>query len=67
MLKKHKPGKGDLQEGVYAAYELSDFIEIKKELIKDHDSFCVRLTSSNSDQAYLVNKKQLHFLHIVFT
>ena len=54
--KNHAPGKGDVQEGVFAAYNLTDIEGIKKGLASNPGSKPIRLVSTKSDLIYLVNE-----------
>ena len=57
--KAQKPGKGDIQEGVFAAYDLNAKTKIINGLADNPGAYCIRLVSSKSDQIYLVDNKSI--------
>ena len=56
---KYATGKGDIQEGVFAAYELDDLNGVLEGLKDNPGSHHIRLKSSHSDLVYLVNDKTI--------
>ncbi len=57
--KAQKPGKGDIQEGAFAAYNLNDKKGIISGLANNPGSYSIRLASSRSDQVYLVDSRSI--------
>ena len=53
---EYGPGRGDIQEGVFAAYSLNNIQGVAKALKNNPNSYSVRLVSSTSDQVYLIDK-----------
>ena len=49
-------GKGDVQEGVFAAYELNEMNKVRDAIIKNPEAYPVRITSDFCDLIYLKDK-----------